>query len=112
MDLEGASACLAQFNHFYREAYLFGSVARGTQDEHSDVDLVLVRDTELPFFDRIREVFDLVFALGKVALHIYTESERREIMDGPGRYFVKDVFQKGMRIEGAQGRSPSVAASG
>ncbi len=105
-------ACLAKYKNLYREAYLYGSVINGSQDEHSDVDLVLVRDTALPFFDRIREVFDLVFSLGKVDLLIYTEDEHREMVDGPGRYFIKDIFQKGLKIEGAQGRSPPVAAAG
>lgn len=103
MNLAAASECLARFRYLYREAYLFGSVAHGTEDEHSDVDLVLVRDTALPFFDRIREVFDLVHALGKVDLLIYTEAERRQMLAEPGRYFIKDVFLKGKHFEGAQG---------
>ena len=91
---------------------MYGSVARGTQDEHSDVDLVLIRETSLPFFERIREVFDLVFALGKTDLLIYTEDEYRDIVAGAGRYFLKDVFAKGVEIEGAQGRSSAVAPAG
>ena len=112
VDVNEVRSCLALYRHLFGEAYLFGSVAYGTEDEHSDVDLVLIRDTALPFFERIREVFDLVFALGRADLMIYTDAERREIIDGPGRYFMKDVFQKGIKIEGAQGRSTSVAATG
>jgi predicted nucleotidyltransferase len=112
VDVNEVRSCLSLHRHLFQEAYLYGSVARGTEDEHSDVDLVLIRDTSLSFFDRIREVFDLVFALGKVDLMIYTDRERRDIIDGPGRYFMKDVFQKGIRVEGAQGRSTSVAAAG
>ena len=29
----------------------FGSVAAGSAGEHSDIDVILVRDTALPFFD-------------------------------------------------------------
>jgi uncharacterized protein len=112
MERAAVDACLTRFRHLYREAFLFGSVARGTQDRHSDVDLVLIRDTDLPFFDRIREVFDLVHALGPLDLLIYTEAERRQMLAEPGRYFIKDVFEKGIRFEGTQGRSPSVAAAG
>ena len=110
--LDEVISCLALHDHLFKEAYLYGSVARGTEDEHSDVDLVLIRDTSLPFFDRIREVFDIVFALGRADLMIYTDGERREVLDGPGRYFMKDVFQKGIKVEGAQARSASVAATG
>ena len=53
-----------------------------------------------------------MFDLGKVELLIYTEREFQEIVEGPGRYFLKDVFQKGLRIEGNENRSPAVAATG
>ncbi len=112
MDLEGVKTCLARHSGLFREAYVYGSVALGRHDEHSDVDLVLVRDTSAPFFDRIREVMDLVFDLGRVDLLIYTETERRVIQNEPGRYFIKDVFRKGIRIEGSQSGSSPMAATG
>ena len=112
VDVNAVRACLARHSDLFKEAYLYGSVARGTQDEHSDVDLVLIRETSLPFFDRIREVFDLLFALERADLIIYTDREREEILNGPGRFFMKDVFKKGIKVEGAQGRSTSVAATG
>jgi len=112
MDLGEAKSCLARHSALYRRAYIFGSVAKGTQDEYSDLDLVLIRDTELPFFDRIRDAFDLVLELGNVDLLIYTEKEYREIMDGPGRFFLKDVFQRGIAIAGTQARSAEMAAAG
>lgn len=93
-------------------AYVHGSVARGTEDEHSDVDLVLVRNTEAPFFDRIREVMELVLELGKVDLLIYTEKEQRELIGEPGRHFLRAVFEQGVMVEGTQNRSPAVAAPG
>jgi predicted nucleotidyltransferase len=77
VDLNEVRSCLSLHRHLFEEAYLYGSVACGAEDEHSDVDLVLIRDTSLPFFDRIREVFDLVFALGRADLMIYTDRERR-----------------------------------
>jgi predicted nucleotidyltransferase len=112
MDLAGVRDILARHAHLFRRAYVYGSVARGSQDEASDVDLVLVRDTPLPFFDRLREVFDLVDDLGRADVLIYTEDEERRLRQEPGRYFVKDVFASGVLIEGTQGRSASVAAAG
>lgn len=112
MDLEEVKAVLSRHRHLFREAYVHGSVARGTQDEHSDVDLVLVRDTSQPFFDRIREVMDLVFDLRSVELLIYTAAERQALLSEPGRFFIKNVFEKGIRIEGSQSGSPPVAAAG
>jgi predicted nucleotidyltransferase len=36
--------------------YLFGSPARGEADDLSDVDLVIIKQTTEPFWDRLREV--------------------------------------------------------
>ena len=107
MDLEEVKAIVSRHAPLFQEAYIHGSVARGEQDEQSDVDLVLVRETSRPFFDRIREVMDLVFDLRKVELLIYTPDERQTLLREPGRFFIKNVFEKGIRIEGTQSGSPS-----
>ena len=41
--------------------YLFGSLARGEADDLSDVDLVIIKRTREPFWDRLREAARLVF---------------------------------------------------
>jgi predicted nucleotidyltransferase len=112
VDLAGVRAILARHAHLYRRAYVHGSVARGRQDVASDVDLVLIRDTPLPFFDRLREIFDLVDDLGRADVLIYTEEEERRLREEPGRYFLKDVFASGVLIEGTQGRGAAVASAG
>jgi uncharacterized protein len=112
VNLDGVRAILHRHAHLFRRAYVYGSVARGSQDEASDVDLVLVRETTLPFFDRLREVFDLVDELGRADVLIYTEDEEQRLRREPGRYFVKDVFASGVLIEGTQGRGASMAAAG
>lgn len=91
---------------------MYGSVARGASDEESDVDLVLIRETSLPFFDRLREVFPLVDDLGRADVLIYTEDEERRLRTEPGRYFIKDIFASGVLIEGTQGRGAAVAPAG
>ena len=39
--------------------YLFGSWVRGEEDELSDLDLVVIKETTSPFFERLREVSGL-----------------------------------------------------
>lgn len=113
MDLRTAKSIFARYSDAFREAYVFGSVAAGTADEHSDIDVILVRDTPLPFFDRIREVMDLRFALGAaVDMLIYTPAELADMLGEEGRYFVKQAVRTGYRIEGTQGRSRPLASSG
>jgi predicted nucleotidyltransferase len=91
---------------------VFGSIARGDQDEYSDVDILLVRDTQLPFFDRLREVFDLFYDLGRADLLIYTEGELESVLKEYGRYFIKDIVRNGLRIEGKQRRSSAMVDAG
>ncbi|MBN1102206.1 MAG: nucleotidyltransferase domain-containing protein [Deltaproteobacteria bacterium] len=36
--------------------YLFGSWSRGEEDDLSDMDFVLIKNTEEPFLDRLKEI--------------------------------------------------------
>ena len=112
MDLEEVKAILHRHGSLFQEAYVYGSVAKQRQDGYSDVDLLLIRDTASLFFDRIREVMELVRDLRRVDLLIYTPQERDALLREPGRFFIKSVFEKGIRIEGSQSGSPSMAATG
>jgi len=96
----------------FQRAYVFGSVARGEQDEASDVDLLLVRTTPAAFFDRIREVMDLVLEIGAVDLLIYTPAELDELVNSRRNGFLEQVVAEGVRIEGRQGRGSALAAAG
>jgi uncharacterized protein len=57
-----------------KRAILFGSAARDSESRRSDLDIVIVKETEKRFFDRYDE-FDEIFALvpGRaIDLLIYT----------------------------------------
>ena len=112
MDLDTAKAVFARHADKFITAYVFGSVADGTADEHSDIDVILVRDTGLPFFDRIREVMDLRLEFGAADLLIYTPAELEEMLREEGRYFFKRAVETECRIEGTQQRSRAVAEAG
>lgn len=72
MDLAAASAIFARYAHQFVAVYVFGSVAAGTADEHSDIDVIVVRHTTKPFFDRMREIMDLRLEFGAADMLIYT----------------------------------------
>ena len=56
--------------------YLFGSWARGEEDEMSDIDLVVIKQTSTPFMERLREVSSLLPAeIGGVDILVYTPDE-------------------------------------
>lgn len=58
-----------------KEAYLFGSWARGDADHLSDVDLVVVAPSERPFVDRFRDFPEILSAPAGVDLVVYTPEE-------------------------------------
>lgn len=52
--------------------YLFGSWARGEADVLSDLDVVVIKSTDRPFLERLREVARLLpLALGGVDVLLY-----------------------------------------
>jgi predicted nucleotidyltransferase len=56
--------------------YLFGSWAQGEEDELSDMDVVVIKQTASPFFDRLREVSRLLPAeIGGLDILVYTPEE-------------------------------------
>ena len=78
-------------------AYLFGSYARGDADRYSDLDLLIIQNTERPFLERFRD-FGAVFELGPaVELLVYTPEEF-ERMRERGNALVCEVLRTGMKI--------------
>ena len=56
--------------------FLFGSWARGEEDELSDMDLVVIKQTCAPFWDRLREVTALLPPeIGGIDILVYTPDE-------------------------------------
>jgi predicted nucleotidyltransferase len=112
MDLPAVRALLSRNAGLFVTAYVYGSVARGENDDESDVDLVLIRRTDLPFFDRIREVMEIVVPLGRADVVVYTPDELHEMVEVRENAFLQDVVAKGVRIEGTQGRGAPLASAG
>ncbi|XDD49713.1 nucleotidyltransferase domain-containing protein [Leptospira sp. WS92.C1] len=62
-------------------AYLFGSVVRNEEHAYSDVDLILLTNTDLSFLKR-QELFPELFRLPiEMNLFVYTEEEWEKIRD-------------------------------
>ena len=55
---------------------LFGSRARGQQHEHSDYDVVVIKRTDHPFLERLREMVPYLVAFDRPAeILVYTPEE-------------------------------------
>jgi len=81
-----------------RKAIVFGSLARGDQSRRSDLDLLVVQDTEKRFLDRydgiLSEIGDVVRGRD-VDLLIYTPDE---LVRMSGRPFIRKVLKEGIVI--------------
>ena len=58
-----------------KEAYLFGSFAQGTHGYWSDIDLLVVMETDLPFPDRPQLVWEVMEIGVPVDILVYTPEE-------------------------------------
>lgn len=79
------------------KAVLFGSAARDTATKKSDIDLMIVMETDKRFFDRY-DAFDEVYEILKgvsVDLLIYTPDELESISH---RAFVRSILAEGITI--------------
>ena len=74
---------------------LFGSMARGDADEYSDIDLIIIKDTDQRFLLRLVEVTAfLPLDIGVDAL-VYTPKEL-EAMLAEGNPFIEQALKDGI----------------
>ena len=85
---------LARYVQLLREQYapqrilLFGSLTSGEIREWSDIDLVIIKETERKFLDRTREVLQLLRPQVGVDILVYTPDEFDQLVQQ--RAFVRD----------------------
>lgn len=81
---------------------LFGSHAYGTPDAESDIDLLIVKDTPTPFFQRLFEVRSLVseirrgYAFDPIVLSPDEIENRLQL----GDQFIEEILGKGVMMYG------------
>lgn len=86
---------ISNFTKFQPEkVILFGSLTRHDWDEESDIDVIVVYNTDKPFFERLEELY-LNWEMPTMAVDIlaYTPSEFNDMY--ANSYFLKDVVDSG-----------------
>lgn len=73
---------------------LFGSAARGEAGEMSDIDLCVIADTDLRFFDRMSAVQKLWQGNRELQVFVYTPDEWRRMRE-EGRDFIRTIVEEG-----------------
>lgn len=85
--------------------YLFGSWARGEEDELSDLDVIVIKHTSSLFFDRLREVSRLLPAeIGGLDILVYTPEEF-EALQTEGNAFAEMISEEARLIYDRQAKS-------
>jgi predicted nucleotidyltransferase len=76
---------------------LFGSLATGQVDAWSDLDLVVIADTALPFYERMQQVLHSVRSQVGMDILVYTPTEWAEMVSQ--RCFVQEeILRKGQVV--------------
>ena len=73
---------------------LFGSLAAGQVGEWSDLDLVIVAETDKRFLDRVKEAMLLLCPKVGVDLLVYTPEEFKHL-SRERRFFHTEILEKG-----------------
>jgi predicted nucleotidyltransferase len=78
--------------------YLFGSWSRNEEDELSDLDIVVIKRTKKPFFNRLRETARLIpLGLEGADILVYTPEEFIQ-MKREGNAFAEMIMEEGIII--------------
>ena len=73
---------------------LFGTLAKGEVHEWSDIDLVIVERTQLPFFQRIKKVRKLIQPKVGMDIIVYTPEEFDQLCSDRS-FFQEEIIGKG-----------------
>lgn len=79
-----------------KKIILFGSVARSEVEEWTDLDLVVVAETDLPFYERTRQILNSVSPKVGMDVIVYTLAEWEEMQRS--RAFIKAEMMDGGRV--------------
>jgi predicted nucleotidyltransferase len=68
-------------NYDAEKAILFGSAARTDGDEYSDIDLIVIKQTDRRFLDRLADVISAIDPDFALDVFVYTPEEFERMLD-------------------------------
>ena len=81
-----------------KEVLIFGSYAKGTATIKSDLDIFVIKETELPMANRADDLAPMLsYTLIPVEVHIYTPEEVEEYGEEPFS-FVSSILKSGKTV--------------
>ncbi|MDN5347182.1 MAG: uncharacterized protein PWP65_746 [Clostridia bacterium] len=89
---------------------LFGSLAGGKVNEYSDLDLVVVMNTDMRFVERLLFLAKLTNPRVGVDFLVYTPEEFRQMLEDDNLFLKEEVVKKGVVVyDSAAARIRSLA---
>ena len=90
------------------KAILFGSYARGDADEYSDLDLLIIAESQRPFIERFKDFLDMwkVSPVKAMDVLVYTRKEFNS-MRAQENPFIIAAITEGITIYEARSKSRS-----
>jgi len=79
-----------------KKALLFGSCVKGNIGKNSDIDLLIIKDTEKRFLDRIDEIIKIIDPKVAVDVIVYTPEEFEKLLKTSS--FVRKIAREGRII--------------
>ena len=76
-----------------QQVILFGSAARGDADQYSDLDFIVIKQTDQPFLQRLKEAALLVRAPGAIDIFVYTPEEWRRMQEAGSPFAERAVAE-------------------
>lgn len=88
--------CLSVLRTEYQpqKVLLFGSMVEGNTGEWSDLDLVIIKETNQRFLDRIKEVIQILHPRIGMDILVYTPEEF-EHLSGDRAFLRREIVEKG-----------------
>jgi len=75
---------------------LFGSLAEGKVHDWSDIDLIVIKETGKPFYERLEEVVEIVKPNVGTDIIVYSPKELEEMRER--LFFEEEILKKGKVI--------------
>jgi len=75
---------------------LFGSLAEGSINDLSDIDLVVIKDTDKSFYERLKQVVEIAEPNIAVDIIVYTPQEEEELKND--LFYREEILKKGRVI--------------
>jgi len=75
---------------------IFGSFVEGNINEWSDIDLVVIKDTDKSFYERLKEIVEIAEPNIAVDIIVYTPQEEEELKDD--LFYREEILKKGRII--------------